>query len=248
MSRLILAAFVLLATVTASNAQRSTYRQMMDFNRIITNNTNNEMMMKNMCEQWRKKGEKIPPECNKYFSSGSSGGSGTAAGHGTAEKGKLKFTPTSGDTSMQQFADSNGGTAEERQFLLQIANAAKVLLEERYSSKGWTNNVAGSLAFFIVSNMTVYAGKEPSETSQQVLFEALDTTLSQSPEFTATANHDRQAIYNTLIAYSGFPMVLYAEGAQKGDKTQIQKARTIAAGYIKKILNVEPESLEYLVR
>lgn len=247
--KFILILLIILSAVTVSVAQRSSYQMWFDNNRIMETRIMNDMMNKNMCEEWRRKGEKVPADCSSYTSSGSSTStrSTASAANTAAKKGLVKFTPIAGDTSFQQYANENGSTAEEKQFLMQISNATKALFEERYTAKGWKNNVAGAFAFFIISNMTVYSGSEPGEMTQNALFESLDAVLSQSPEFVAASNKEKQELYNTLIAYSGFPLTVYADGAQKGDRQQIEKARNLAAGYIRLLLKSEPEGLKGLL-
>ncbi|MGH9819653.1 MAG: DUF6683 family protein [Pyrinomonadaceae bacterium] len=216
-----------------------------------TNVNNMDMLLSRviLCGSFRKANKPLPSTCQ----TGSAGRGGTTSGAAKSTaakppvKGLVKFSPVAGDDSFQKFTNDNGSTAEEKQLMLQIANATKSLFEERYAAKGWKNNVAGGFAFFIISNMTVYSGKEPGEVSQNALFEMLDSSLSQSSEFANASNKDKQALYNTLIAYSGVPLTFFADGAQKGDKQEIEKARTIAAGYIRMFLKTEPESLLSLV-
>jgi len=245
-NKILLTTVLVFCTTVSITAQRTVYQQMTDFNRIINDCIMNDMMNKNMCDEWRRKGEKIPSMCSKYDSSGSSSGRVGAAA-ATPKKGLVKFSPVAGDTSFQQFANDNGSTAAEKQLMLQIAASTKALFEERYASRGLKNNVAGAFAFFIISNMTVYTGSEPSEVTQTALFETLDGIFSESQAFVAASNKEKQELYNTLIAYSGFPLTVYADGVQKGDSQQIEKARSLAAGYIKLILKIEPESLRPLL-
>lgn len=203
------------------HAQRSSYQQMMDFNKIINNRIMNDMMNKNMCEDWRRKGQKVPAGCSDYMPSGSSvrGKSTSASKSSTVvnypvKQGSVKFTPAAGDHSFQKFADDNGSGVEEKQLMMQIATSTRSLFEEQYGPKGWKNNLAGALAFFIITNMTVYNGTEPNELTQKSLFEMLDTTFSQSPEFVNASNKDKQEFYTTLIAYSGLPLTFYADAAE----------------------------------
>lgn len=250
----LLTALFVLSGATAINAQRSPYQQMMDFNKIINNRIMNDMMNKNMCEDWRRKGQKVPASCSKYTSSGSSvrgtpasASNSSGAVNAPAKTGSVKFTPVAGDRSFQKFADDNGSNAEEKQLMLQIATSTKALFEERYGPKGWKNNLAGALAFFIVTNMTVYNGAEPNEVAQKSLFEMLNTTFSQSADFVNASNKDKQEFYNTMVAYSGLPLTFYADAAQKGDRQGIEKARQLSAGYIEMFLGSDPESLNKLL-
>lgn len=246
--KLIFVVSLLLCGVSTLSAQRSSYQMFFDTNRMMNQRIMSDIVAKSICDDARRKGQKVPASCSKYSSSSSgSSTSGSASGSTTAKKGLVKFTPVSGDTSFQRFANDNGTTLEEKQLMLQIATNTKSLFETQYGAKGLKNNVAGAFAFFIVSNMTVYNGEEPSEVVQNALFEMLDQVLSQAPDFVNASNKDKQELYNTLIAYSGLPLTFYADAVQKGNSQGVKQARTLAAGCIKLFLKTDPESVNALL-
>ena len=220
-----------------------------------TNINSTDMLMSRviLCASFRKSGKPLPSTCKTGSSSKPTGTSTASGAKSSTSATKLtktdsgKFNAVASDATFQSYANSNGSTAAEKQLLLQIAASTKTLFEERYAAKGWKNNVAGAFAFFIISNMTVYTGTEPSAASQDALFESLNAIIDQSPGFASAPDKEKQALYNTLIAYSGLPLTVFAEGAQQRNASQVEKARTLAAGYIKMLLKADPETLRPLV-
>lgn len=227
-----------LLVAPCANAQRSSYQQMMDNNRLMFNRINRAMVTKNMCEEWKRKGETVPAECSQYVSSSS-----TAPAKARAiPSASLRFSPA-GDATLRTYADNMGKNAEERQQMLQILATTKSAFEQQYAARGWKNNVAGAYAFFIGSIIYVWSDKEPDEAAQNRLFEALTVALAESPDMAKASNQDKAALYDTLIASTSLPLVLYVDGSQNGNQAQMEQARKLAAEYSRKIMQVEPEAL-----
>ena len=155
----------------------------------------------------------------------------------------LRFTPASDGDALKKFADDLGKNADERQQLLQAITATKVSFEQQYGSRGWKNNVAGAFAFFIGSIGYVWSGNEPDVAAQNRLFDALAVILADSPDMAGASNRDKAALYDTLIASTSLPLLLYVDGVQQGNKAEMQQARTLAAEYSRKIMHVEPQAL-----
>ena len=228
-----LAIVLLFAMAPVANAQRSSYQVFMDNNRIMRDRINSDMTMRNMCEDWRRKGDKVPEGCAKYALS-----SVTAQASPTA----TRFNPVTGDTSVKQLVDSLGSTPEERAQILQLAGAGKELFAQKYKGKGWDNTLAGAMTFFIVATHMVSTDAQPDAAAEDNLFASLNATLAQS-EIARASNADKTALYNTLLASAGLPLVFYVDGKQTGNAAQVEQAKTMAAGFSRTILNVEPDAL-----
>ena len=243
----IAAAFVLLLVAPAAQAQRSSYQQMMDFNRMIMNRTNNAMITRNICEDWKRKGETVPAECAEYVSPSTAtkttASPAPKAPPSPAALAALRFKPATGNQAMRAYANDVGSNAEEREQLLQVFTATKAAFEQDYGPKGWKNNVAGAFAFFIGSIGYIWSGHEPDAATQDRLFQGLTALLAEAPEIAKASAQEKAALYDTLIASASMPLVLYIDGSQKNDKAQMEQARKLAAEYSRKVLNTEPQTL-----
>ncbi|PZQ23807.1 MAG: hypothetical protein DI562_18480 [Stenotrophomonas acidaminiphila] len=224
---------LLFAVAPAAHAQRSSYQVFMDNNRIMMDRINGDMAMRTMCEDWKRKGDKVPAGCAEYASS-----SVAAPPSPTA----TRFSPVTGDVSVKSLADSLGSTPEERGQILQLAGAGKELFAQKYKGKGWDNTLAGAMTFFIVATHIVSTDAEPDAAAEERLFASLNATLAGS-DIARASNADKTALYNTLLAGAGLPLVFYVDGKQSGNDAQVKQAKTMAAGFARRFLGVEPQAL-----
>jgi len=229
------AAFAL-TLLTASAAQAQQW--------LVNSVIQNQIIETAICDDAQKKREKLPDICAKYAKYGAGTASrGNASPAPAIARGTTKFAPAANDDSLRKLADSLGSTAQERQQMLQLANAGKQLFEQKYASKGWNDSIAGAFAFFIIANTTVYTGKEPGDVAQDGLFATLEQTLSQSPDLAKASASEKTALYNSLVACAGLPLLFYLDGKQQGNAAEIEKARELSAGFSRKLMNLEPQAL-----
>ena len=154
----------------------------------------------------------------------------------------LRFTPPPGDTSLRDFAHGLGSNAQERQQLLDAITVAKTeLFEQPNAAKGWKNNLAGAYTFFISSTSHVWTGKASDPGAQVQLFARLGEVLA--PDLAGVSDRDKAALYNTLVASGSLPLLLYVDGEQSGNRTQMEQARTLAAEYSRTLMKSEPQAL-----
>lgn len=158
-----------------------------------------------------------------------------------ASTAATRFVPVAGDDSVKQLADSLGNTPEERQQILQLAGAGKELFAQKYKGR-WDNTLAGAMTFFIVASRLVGTDEQPSADAENRLFDSLDGLLAQS-EIGRASNKDKTALYNTLLAGAGLPLVVYVEGKQGKNAALVEQARTMAAGFGRKFFNMELQEL-----
>jgi len=152
-----------------------------------------------------------------------------------------RFVPVAGDDSVKRLADSLGNTPEERQQILQLAGAGKELFAQKYKGR-WDNSLAGAMTFFIVASRIVSTDEQPGADAENRLFESLDGMLAQS-DIGRASNKDKTALYNTLLAGAGLPLVVYVEGKQGKNDALVEQARTMAAGFSRKFFNMDVQEL-----
>jgi hypothetical protein len=154
------------------------------------------------------------------------------------------FRPDATVNTGRVISDSLGETPEEKQLYLQIFARTKEAFEKEAGSKGWKNNIAGAFTFFIVSSASVYnGGEEPNEDSVTTLYQAINQTLDEIPEFATMSNRDKQGLYNTLIAFAGIPLAAYIEGQNSKDAATLKLASQLAGELIKVVLKIGPDRI-----
>lgn len=174
-----------------------------------------------------------------------------AAGAGLAIAGtgaaSLRFKPPAGEAALREFADGLGKTPAERQELLQaITTAKRELFEQPYAAKGWTNNVAGAYAFFVVSLDVVRTDSAADPAVQDRLFARFRETLA--PGLAGVSDAEKAALYDTLIANASLPLLLYIDAHGKNDLAQVEQARKLAADAGRRLLDMEPEEVSALLQ
>ncbi|MDR7068557.1 hypothetical protein J2X02_001374 [Pseudoxanthomonas japonensis] len=210
---------------------------------IVNHSIQHQIIETAICDGALRNGQRLPAECAKYPKySGDKAPRQIATPAPNASAAATRFTPVAGDASVKNLADSLGDTPEERAQILQLAGAGKQLFAQKYRGKGWDNTLAGAMTFFITSTYIVATDREPSAAAEDNLFASLNAALAQS-EIVRASNADKTALYNALLASAGLPLVFYVDGKQTGNAAQVAQAKTMAAGFSRKILNVEPEAL-----
>lgn len=157
-----------------------------------------------------------------------------------------KFRPDATVNTGKLLGDTLGTTPEEKALLNQIYTAVKASYDKEAAAKGWQNNMAGALTFFIVSSVTVFHdAEEPSEDAVSALYEAINQTLDEIPEFGKMPNKDKQAFNNVLIGFAAIPLATYSEGKQNGDAATLKVAGQIAGQLIELVLKTKPENVRF---
>ena len=218
---------------------------------LVNNVISNHSIEVSICDTAQRKGQRLPDICAKYpqFSGAKakqvapSPAPAPAVRPAPAALASLRFTPPAGSPALKAFVDDLGRSPDESQQLLQVITTTKAAFEKEYGAKGWKNNVAGAFAFVIGSIGYIWSGNEPDAATQDRLFEALTAVLAQSPEMAKASPREKAALYDTLVASTSIPLLLYIDGSQKNDKAQMEQARGLAAEYSRKVLQAEPQAL-----
>lgn len=156
------------------------------------------------------------------------------------------FSPDATVDTGRTLANALGDTPDEKKLIASIYTETKAAFEKEAAAKGWKNNIAGALTFFIVGTSTVYHDvAEPSDDAVEVLYQAINQTIDEVPEFGTMSNHDKQGFYNTLIGFTGIALATYTEGKQNGDAATVKTAGQLAAMLINIVLKTDPEKIRY---
>lgn len=157
-----------------------------------------------------------------------------------------RFRPDTSDTTFQKIADALGETPEEKALLKQITEVTKASFEKEVAVKGWKNNIAGAFTLFLVATSTIYHDAEqPSDQTTQAIYDAVNQTVDEIPEFASASNKDKQALYNMLIGFAAIPLATYTEGKENGSKETVDVAGKVAGELIKIVLKVEPDKVKF---
>ncbi len=143
-------------------------------------------------------------------------------------------------------ADALGETPEEKALYKQIFAQTKSAFEKEAAARGWKNNIAGAFTFFIVANATIYHDStDPSDETVAAIFDAMNQTIDEIPEFAKMPNREKQALYNTLVGFAGIPLATYAEGKQSNDQPTIKVARQLAGHLIEIVLRTSRDRFRF---
>lgn len=154
------------------------------------------------------------------------------------------FRPDATVNTGKTIADALGETAEEKQLYTRIYTATKTAFEQEAAAKGWKNNIAAAFTFFIVTTAVVHnGGEEPNDESVSVLYSSINQSIDEIPEFGKMTNRDKQALYNTLIAFAGIPLATFVEGQNSKNTATVKVASQLAGELIKMVLKIEPERI-----
>ena len=157
-----------------------------------------------------------------------------------------KFRPDTTVDTGKLLGDTLASTPEEKALLKQIYTAIKSGYDAEAAKKGWTNNMAGALTFFVVSNVSVYHDSpEPSDETITALYNAMDETLDSIPEFGKMTNRNKQAFNNMLIGFAAIPLATYTEAKQNGDAATLKVARDLAGQLLEMVLKTSPDNMRF---
>ena len=160
-----------------------------------------------------------------------------AKNHGVFKPGK--------SNAARQLGEALGATKAQKDAITQLAAATKEGFEAQPETQKWKNNVAGALAFFLISNLVVATDSpEPSDETSQALFQALTLAIDASPEMAKASAKDKQQLYELLIGFTGLPLAVYTEGKERGDAAQVKQAQALAANLIELVFKVKASDVK----
>ena len=137
-------------------------------------------------------------------------------------------------------------TADERAQLKQVIEAVQGAYLKEAAAKGWSNNFASGMTFFMVAMSTVYHDSaEPSDETVKAIYEAANQSIDSVPDFAKASNKDKTTINDLFVGFSALPLATYMEAKQSGDAETLKTARTLAGEMIKLVLKTDPEKLKF---
>jgi len=155
-----------------------------------------------------------------------------------------RFTASAGVDTPSVFANALGENEQEREIYKKIVAESVSLLNAEAAKKGWKNDIAGAMTIFILTNSTLYNDtEEPGDEFAQAIYDAVQASIDELPEFGKLANKDKQGLYNTLLALTGIPLTFYADAKQRNDPDAIATSRKLAGEMLKMVFKTEPERL-----
>lgn len=156
------------------------------------------------------------------------------------------FRPDPNLDTSNALAESLGTTAEEKALLRQLFSVTKTAFEKEVAAKGRKNNLAAAFTFFIGSAAMVYHDDpEPSDAALDKLWDNLDATFNETPEYSQLTNREKQEMYDTIVAFSGLILATYAEGKNTGNVETQQTAKLLAGTMIQLVLKTDPNKLRF---
>jgi len=156
------------------------------------------------------------------------------------------FKPNPSIDPGKNIADALGDSPEEKNLIRQIVTATKTSFEGQPAAGRMKNRVSGALTFFVIATSGIYNDSDdPNDEAALILFDAIDQSLDEIPEFGAMSDVNKQELYNTLIGMAAIPLATYMEGQQNGDAATVQSARRLAGELLRMVMKVEPEKVRY---
>lgn len=157
-----------------------------------------------------------------------------------------EFIPSQNTGFETTFANSIGGTEQEREFIRQVVITTKTAFEKEVAAKGRPNNLAAAMTFFVATMATVYHNDpEPSDPAIDKLWDGLNGTLNELPGVAGMTDAEKQVMYDTLVAYSGLVLTGHMVAAQTGDADIRKIYKTLAGVLIQTVLKTDPEKLRF---
>jgi hypothetical protein len=158
-----------------------------------------------------------------------------------AARGVGRFKPDPSVNVPKLMADELGKTPEEKKLIAAVAQATKQAFESQPETKEWRNNVAGALAFFMLSNVSIYRNDaDPSDEAAELLFQAVSLAVDSSPEIAKASNKEKQQLYDMLLGLTGIPLAVATDAKERKDAEQEALARELAGKLLELVLKIDP--------
>lgn len=137
-------------------------------------------------------------------------------------------------------------TAEERAQLRQVIEAVHGAYLNEAAAKGWGDNFASGLTFFMVSMSMVYHDSAaPSDDTVKAIYEVVNQSIDAVPDFAKASNKDKTTINDLFVGFSALPLATYVEAKQSGNTESLKTAQILAGEMIKLVLKTDPENLKF---
>lgn len=133
---------------------------------------------------------------------------------------------------------------EDRTQLKQVIDAVQAAYRQEAAKKGWNNNVASGMTFFLISMATVYRdAPEPDGAATDAFYQAVNQAIDSTEGFASASDKDKTTINDMLVGFAALPLATYMEGKQNNNPESLAVAKSLAGEMIKLVLKTEPENL-----
>jgi len=100
--------------------------------------------------------------------------------------------------------------------------------------------------FFGAATVTVYHNDpEPSETSLDPLWDAMEATLSETPTLDRLSDAEKEELYNILVCVSGLIFAFNEMAKQNYSPELLSPTRNVGETTIRQTLNADPEKIRF---
>lgn len=225
------------------------------------NTMQNIMQMSNNCRSLerqfgRPKTLEVNPKCSQYLKGASTGAAAKTTSSAApaaaveqqppAPKYYGRYRPDPTVNMAVTISNTLFESAEERAQVKQVIEAVQDAYKKEAAAKGWSNNFASGLTFFMVAMSTVYHDStEPSDETVKAIYEAANQSIDAVPDFAKASNKDKTTINDLFVGFSALPLATYMEAKQSGNAESLKTAQALAGEMIKLVLKTDPEKLKF---
>lgn len=156
-----------------------------------------------------------------------------------------RFRPDASVNMAKTISETLFEKPDERAMLKQVIEVVHGEYQKEANAKGWNNNLAGGMTFFLLSMSMVYNDSaEPDDAVANAVYEAVNQSVDAVPDFATASDKDKQTINDMLVGFSALPLATYIEGKQNGNGDTIKTAQTLAGEMIKLVLKTDPKNVK----
>lgn len=157
-----------------------------------------------------------------------------------------KYTPVAGVNMSKTISEALSDDLSERATLKQVLDAIKGVYDAEAKTRGWQNNIAGGMTFFLTMMATVHHDSaEPSDEVVNAVYDAVNQSVDSIPDFAKASNKDKQTMNEMLVGYAALPMAFYTEAKQTNDAELLKTSKLLAGEMIKMVLKVDPAQVKF---
>lgn len=157
-----------------------------------------------------------------------------------------RFRPDSSVDMAKTISDTLVEEPEERELLKKTIEAVQGVYIEEATAKGWQNNIASGMTFFLISMTTVYHDSpEPGDELTNAIYDAVNQSIDAVPDFAKASDKDKHSLNDMLVGFTALPLGVYIEGKQNGNQETVKLAKIWAGEMIKLVLKTDPENVRF---
>lgn len=161
-----------------------------------------------------------------------------------ANAASLRYRPAATSSVARTLADNLGSNAEERQQYLALTEGILKGYNDEAAKAGHANDISAALAFFLLTNTTVYhATAEPTDAQFEDLRQMIADTLLEADAMNGISDRQKQEMAETLVLYTGLAGWGYQTAQQSGDAASLKLYRQLAGQNLQTVLKISPDRI-----